>query len=67
MVHIKVYEKFKMDFPAIHKETELWFPNGLNSIRVKLKSGKQLVFTLNDNEWTQESIKEYLKRMKGDK
>lgn len=64
MTHPFVYEEFKTYFPQYEELTDLWFPNGKNSIRVRLKNKRELVFTINGTrDWCFETVDSYLKRM----
>ena len=64
MTHPEVYEDFKTYFPQYEKMTELWFPNGKNSIRARLNNGHELVFTYNGTKkWCFETVDHFLKRM----
>lgn len=64
MTHPRVYEEFKTYFPQYEQMMKLWFPNGKNSIRVRLNNGRELVFTYNGtNEWCFETVDNFLKRM----
>lgn len=39
-----------------------WFPNGRNSIRVRLDTGKEFIFTYNSSDdWKIESVGSFLK------
>lgn len=66
MTHAEVYEKFKMKFPEYAKHLEDWFPNGKNSVRVRLKSGSDFVFTyINEDDWCFESVVSHIRKMRG--
>lgn len=44
-----------------------WFPNGLNSIRVRLTNKDEFIFTYNsDKNWCYETVDSYIVRMKGE-
>lgn len=67
MLHTEVYEKFKFYFPRQSSEVFEWFPNGLNSIRVR-RAASELVFTYNNGyDWCLETVDSFINKMKGDK
>ena len=43
MTHVKVYEQFKEQFPQYADQAEKWFPNGKNSIRIRITNGLSLI------------------------
>lgn len=44
-----------------------WFPNGLNSIRVRLTNKEDFIFTYNgEQNWCFETVDSYIVRMKGE-
>lgn len=62
----EVYKKFKSHFPEYDKHVEEWFPNGKNSVRVRLISGSDFIFTYNDwFDWSFETIESYIRKMRG--
>ncbi len=66
MIHTEVYKKFITMFPEVSEHLETWFPNGKNSIRVRVKSGSDFVFTYNDwTDWCYETVESYIKKMRG--
>ena len=69
MTQKEVYERFKLYLPQYAENIEAGFPNGKNSVRVRLrKPGQQFVFTCNgDQDWCFETVNSFLKRMKGGK
>ena len=45
-----------------------WFPNGHNSIRVRLTNNEDFIFTYNsDKDWCYETVDSYIIRMKGER
>ena len=46
MIHNEVYKRFQSHCPLMANQVKTWFPNGLNSIRVALITGKEYVFTV---------------------
>ena len=66
MVHSKIYEQYKKMLPEYEKITMEWFPNGKNSIRVRLKNRLDLIFIYNKtDDWCFETVKSYINHMKG--
>ena len=60
-----VYKMFTSYFPQHEKRTELWFPNGKNSVRVRQVDGQQFIFTYNGpNDWCFETMDSFVNRMK---
>lgn len=60
-----LFNIFKTKFlSSTNKTVKEWFPNGRGSIRVVLEDRNVLVFRYeNENEWTIETMKNFLKRM----
>lgn len=68
MLQKTVYERFTEYFPTFANEATAWFPNGRNSVRVRLLSKRDLVFTYNDiSDWSLETVDSFVKRMKGER
>lgn len=67
MLHTDVYEKFKEMFPDHSSYVDEWFPNGKNSVRVRIKSGSDFIFTYNNVfDWCYETTDSFInKLMKG--
>lgn len=66
MKHVEVYEKLKEMFPMYARYSEDWFPNGKDSIRVRIKSGSDFIFTYHDwHDWCLETVESYIRKMKG--
>lgn len=64
MVHTEVYKRFNDILPQDSKHVEAWFPNGRNSIRLRMLNKREYVFTYNDSkDWHFETIKSYLARI----
>jgi hypothetical protein len=62
MTHKDVYERFKELFPPYAADVTTWFPNGKGSIRVRLKSGLDYVFTVNGRlDWRFETVGSFIK------
>lgn len=67
MLQEEVYKNFKSMFPQIEKDVERWFPNGMNSIRVRKTNGHEFIFTYNEKiDWCFETVGSFIKHMKGD-
>lgn len=66
MKHEDVYKQFIKQFPEIAKVIKEWFPNGRNSVRVRLKNGSDFIFTFFTlNDWCYETLDSYIRKMKG--
>ena len=66
MKHVEVYEKLKELFPMYVENSEDWFPNGKDSIRVRIKSGSDFIFTYhNFYDWCYETLESFIRKMKG--
>lgn len=69
MPHDAVYKIFSVLFPMYAGDNaSIWFQNGKNSIRVRLLTGVELVFSCSSNtDWRLESIDSFIKnQMKGE-
>jgi hypothetical protein len=74
MTHKNVWEKFKECNGIVTDMVSCWFPNGKNSIRIRLKedreefkswAGNDLVFTYKSKkEWKLETVDSYLASIK---
>ena len=66
MTHNEVWNAFKKHFPTACGFVTHWFPNGRNSIRVRLNDGKtDLIFTYqNSKVWKIETVDSYLESIK---
>ena len=67
MSHNEVYKQFELHCPDYAGEkVDVWFLNGKNSIRVRLKDKRVFVFTYNSpSDWKFETVDSFLKSMKG--
>lgn len=54
MVHSDILAKFlEMFFGTYSELIEVWFPSGRNTIRVRLTTKQELIFTYNDKkDWS---------------
>ncbi|HKL79278.1 MAG TPA: methionyl-tRNA synthetase [Mobilitalea sp.] len=66
MSHNEVYKWFNLYFGQYSGiNTELWFPNGKNSIRIRQTNKQEFVFTCNSpKDWKFETIKSYMNSIK---
>lgn len=61
MTHKALFDIFKMLFGAHLGDIDTWFPNGKNSIRVRLTIHKEVIFTyVNDKKWRLETVDMFL-------
>lgn len=68
MLQQEVYDVFKRYFPHTVKHVECWFPNGRNSIRIRLKNHHDFIFTYNGkDDWNFETVNCFIERIKGGK
>ena len=67
MVHNDILKIYKSYFPEESSNIEAWFPNGKNSIRVRMKNRTEFVCTLNGkNNWRYDTIDSFISNtMKG--
>lgn len=66
MNHVDIYEKYKQMFPELAEFIDDWFPNGKNSIRVRINSGSDFVFTYNNwTDWCYETVESHIRKMRG--
>lgn len=68
MLHGELYEKvFKTLFPQYDDKVEEYYPNGGNSIRVRLTLGYDVIFSYDEESynkyWTLESVPSFIKRL----
>lgn len=68
MLHGELYEKvFKPLFPQYDDKVEEYYPNGRNSIRVRLTLGYNVIFSYDEESynkyWTLESVPSFIKRL----
>lgn len=73
ITHNKVYEYFKLYFPQYSADVSMWFPNGKNSVRVRVlrdNNSQDFVFTYGGKtNWCFETVNSHIKKMlkKGEK
>ena len=73
MAHKDVYEEFKALLPDYAEDVSDWFPNGKDSVRIRLgKTHQEFIFTIRSSEeWRFETLANFIKslnenRRKGD-
>lgn len=60
MNHDEIFKLFKQIAHVSDERIEAWYPNGLNSVRVLLKSGNMLVLTYESfMNWRLETINSF--------
>ncbi len=65
MTHNNIFEAYKIKLRKFADATEAWFPNGKNSIRIRLIDKHQYVFTfISDKDWCFETVDSHIKKMK---
>lgn len=69
MAHGDVYKCFKLYFPQFADgNAEMWFPNGKDSIRVRMKDKREVIFTCGGKDnWKLETMKSFINGRKGEK
>lgn len=68
MVHKNVYAIYEKMMPFYASQTKEYFPCGKDTIRVRLQSNQEFIFSYEkDNSWFFETLNHYLKKMKGAK
>lgn len=64
MVHTDIFKKYKLRCSMSNGSVNAWFPNGRNSIRVRLFDKKEVVFTYHGpKNWKIESMGSFLDSM----
>ena len=65
MGHDKIWNKFKECNGVLEDIVTCWFPNGKNSIRVRLRESGDLIFTYTSKKkWKLETVDSYLEDRK---
>lgn len=65
MTHDEVFRKLATVFTSVYDVTEEWLPNGKNSIRLKLISNEEMIFTYRGTDnWSLETVDSYLERLR---
>ena len=67
MSHSEVLKRFEAYFPNLSGDAmDVWFANGKNSIRVRLRNRQEFIFTFHgDKDWKLETIESFMKTMRG--
>lgn len=66
MLQEDVFTQFKKQFPQYSKWVTDWFPNGRDSVRVRVIDGSDYVFTYhNEFDWRFETAVSFINGMKG--
>lgn len=67
MKHDVIFYYFENTMKEFANGIDRWFPNGQNSIRVRLTNGSEYIFTYhNSHDWCFETLDSYILRMKGE-
>lgn len=67
MKHDLIIYNFKNLMPHQARLIAEWFPNGKNSIRIRLTNKEEFIFTYNsEREWCYETVDSFIVRMKGE-
>ena len=65
MAHNEVWKAFGQILPIFKEKATMWFPNGKNSIRVRIgevPAHQDLIFTFNNSkEWRFETVDAFIK------
>lgn len=66
MLHDDVFKQFKKLLPKESKRTIIWFPNGKNSVRIRMVDKfDDFIFTYhNERDWDFEPIDLFIERLK---
>lgn len=66
MKHTEVFTIFKKYLPIYADKVIEWFPNGLNSIRIRLDSKEEFIFSLDgDGGFRFETIDSFINKLRG--
>ena len=61
MTQKEVYKAFELFFPQYTEHINVWFPNGKNSIRIRLANGNEFIFTCDSKgDWRFETLDSFL-------
>lgn len=65
MTHNEIWKAFKRHFTYASDSVTYWFPNGRNSIRVRLANNTDMIFTYkNKKVWRIETVDSFLESIK---
>lgn len=66
MTHKQVYECFETYFPQFADDAIAWYPNGKDSVRVRMSSRQDYIFTYHDSgNWCLETVDYFVERLRG--
>lgn len=64
MSHSEIFKKINNIFRELAPSINTWFANGKDSIRVRIKSGSDFIFTYkSDTDWRYETLDSYIHSM----
>ena len=67
MTHKDVFKQFGVLFPGYLRESDVWFPAGKNTIRVRMKNKREFIFQYDgQNNMRFETLDSFIDRMKGE-
>ena len=67
MPHLTIYDYFRKLFPQFMERIETWFPNGKNSVRIRMLDNQDIIFTYNGpKDWRLETVDSFIKQLKGE-
>ena len=49
MIHTEVYNRFKKEMPEYAEKVVHWWPNGYDSIRIRLYTNEEFIFSIDSN------------------
>lgn len=65
MLHTELIILFKTYFPQYRGHINDWFPNGKGSIRIRLDTFQDLIFTYtNEQHWSLQTVDSFICQMK---
>ena len=64
MTHKEIYKQFTSIFAEFSSSIAEWFPNGKNSIRIRMMDGNDFIFTVDGKDWCFETKKNFVKQLK---
>ena len=64
MAHKDIYDKFCELLPDYAEGVTEWFPNGKDSVRVRLEPRREFIFTIRSSEeWRFETLENFIKSL----
>lgn len=65
MVHSELIKRYQVIFKYSVQDIDTWFPNGKDSIRIRLLNKEEYVFTYKDEKiWILETVNNFIKNIK---